>query len=337
MPNPLFSPFRGGRALVLWFALCLVLGGCQHPMPPFPGDSVDAPAARAARAIVERAAEAHGGMQAYDEIQGIAAGFAGKWLGNVHRLQPVLVDRDFRVISQERYLLRTAAGAPLSHPVVGQRHDGEGGSKWVRWQGASVPVGIAYRGQDGEPVAPHGIAREVTETSALVAEAYRMFLTGPFFFLERDRRPEAQTHYAPAEDDLVDGVACAQALVRIRPGIGLSEEDLVLVAVGRDDGLLRRLRFSLEGHSGTRGAVVDVTFQEWEERGGLRWPTSFLETLRFPLDRDVHRWRTTSLSVLRVGKRSLGPASATVENLTPAAWTPPATGRAEPVRALLVP
>ena len=67
-----------------------------------------------------------------------------------------------------------------------------------------------------------------------------MFLTGPFFFLERDGRAGAGTTYAAAPDEAVGGVPCEQVLVRLRPGFGLSAEDRVLVSVGKSDGLLRR-------------------------------------------------------------------------------------------------
>ncbi|BAM02598.1 hypothetical protein [Phycisphaera mikurensis] len=313
---------------ILLFVSLVAACGCRNPLPAFPGAAASDPAAKA---VLERSAEAHGGLDAYERVDGVAVGFAGEWLGGIHRFQPVLVDRGFRQVSRERYVFRDADGEPLPHPVVGQRHDGEAGTKWVRWQGREVPVGIAYRGRDGEPVAPHPEARAVTESSALVAEAYRMFLTGPFFFLERDARADAETAYAPAERAEVGGVACEQVLVRIRPGFGLSEEDRVLVAVGRDDGLLRRVRFSLDGFSGTGGAVADVVFADWIRRGGLRWPTRFLETVTFPLNRDVHAWEMIALSVARDGSGT-GPAAAGIAELTPAHWSPRAAGRTRPVR-----
>ena len=264
--QPMVASLPRRRPSVGVFTLLLVawalLAGCQNPLPTFPTAAASDPSAKA---VIERAAEAHGGLEAFRAVEGVAAGFAGEWLDGIHRLQPVLVDRNFRSVSRERYLFRERAGEgenkPLPHPAVGQRHDGEGGSKWVRWQGAAAPVGVAYRGRNGEPVAPHGRAQEVTEASALVAEAYRMFLTGPFFFLERDERAAAETDYAPADPAEVAGVACEQVLVRIRPGLGISPEDRVLVAVGGGgragpEGPL--LASGLLGHPGRR------------RRGGLR-------------------------------------------------------------------
>ena len=322
---------RRGPAGAALAVLLVLLTGCQNPLPAFPEGSASDPAARA---VIERAAEAHGGMEAYRKVEGVAAGFAGEWLNGIQRSQPVLVDRDFRGISRERYVFRDADGEPLPHPVVGQRHDGEGGTKWVRWRGAGSPVGIAYRGRDRTPVAPHGVAQEVTEASALVAEAYRMFLTGPFFFLERAGRPGAETDYAPAPDAEVGGVACEQALVRLRPGLGLSAEDRVLVAVGKQDGRVRRVRFSLDGFSGTGGAVADVTFDDWLSRGGLLWPTGFLETVVFPINKEVHRWSMNALSVKRAGGYAAGPAAVQPRELTPAHWSARAADRARPVRAV---
>ena len=327
------SPRHPARAaaFVLLATALLLAAGCHNPLPAFPADAASDPAAKA---VIERAAAAHGGMETWEDIDAVAVGFGGEWMNDVWKVQPVLVDVDFRKVSRERYLFRDADGQLLPHPVVAQRHDAEGGTKWVRWQGRDVPVGIAYRGQNGEPVAPHGVAREVTESSALVAEAYRMFLTGPFFFLERDAREGAETTYARADDDDVNGVPCEQVLVRLRPGIGLSAEDRVLVSVGRDDGLVRRVRFSLEGFSGTRGAVADVSFGKWTSRGGIRWPRTFLETVVFPINREVHAWEMNSLSLERTGVATEGPAAAGVGELTPADWSDRAAGRARPVRVM---
>ena len=336
MPKLLGCKTNPGLPLALLTLWLVLSGGCRTPLLTFPKGAASEPAAKA---VVERAAEAQGGLEAYRAIGGVAAGFGGGWLGGVDHPGPVLGDDLFRGASRERYVLKGAGGAggePLPHPVVAQRHDGDGGSWWVRFQGAGTPVGVAFRGRNGEPVAPFGVAQEVTEASAVLADAQRMLLTGPFFFLERDGRPGAETAYAAAPPEEVNGVACERVLVRLRPGLGLSDEDRVLVTVGRDDGRVRRLRFSLNGLSAGEEATADVTLGAWTRRVGLLWPTRFEGRAGSPLRRGVDEQRLTALSVHAPGggRAASGPAAAGPGELAPARWSERAAGRARPVRVM---
>ena len=326
MPEPTRRRTRLGLPLVLLTLAVGVAAGCRTP--PVGDLGAEDPAAEA---VLARAAEAHGGLDAYRAVGGVAAQVAGSWLGGVDDPGPVLGDDRFRGVSRDRYLLAGPAGSPLPRPVVAQRHDGGSGSWWVRFQGPNLPVGVAFRGRDGEPVAPYAVAREVTEASAALADAQRMLLTGPFFFLGRAGRAGGVA-YAAAEPAEVGGVACEQVLVRLRPGLGLAAEDRVLVAVGREDGRLRRLRFSLSGLGGD--AVADVTLSDWVRRAGLLWPTRFKGRVDAPLRRGVDEARLTALSVRAVGEAERGPAAAGLAELAPARWSARADGRARPVRVV---
>jgi hypothetical protein len=85
-----------------------------------------------------------------------------------------------------------------------------------------------------------------------------------------------------------------------RPGHGQSVEDRYLLFIDRQDRLLRRVRFSMEGLAATQGAVVEVDFFDHREIAGVRWPTRFFERIRKPIPRlPVHAWRLTGLDVNR--------------------------------------
>ena len=219
------------RAFAAVFALFLA-GGCVNPLPKVGGTAEQNEPA--AWVLIEASAEAHGGKAAFSQLTDVAVSYDGEWLNRIWKMQPVLVDRGFRQRSEERVLPKAG--------VVAQRHVGPEGTKQVTWDGTAARV--VYRGttpddQAGEPAA---------EAAALVAEAYRMFLTGPFYFLNHPGPRDARVE----KTDTVDGVMCDQVLVRLVPGLGTSEEDRVLLAIGRDDRLLRRVRFSLNGFRGTR-------------------------------------------------------------------------------------
>lgn len=264
-----------------------LLTGCVNPLPKLSGgtDRHDP----AAWDLIAASAEAHGGRAAFEAVHDLSVSYDGTWLNRIWKLQPQLVDRGYRQTSEERLLL----DGPDA-PVIAQSHAGPEGRKRVLRAGERTDV--IYEPDAGDPPwTGDGQRARAAEAASMVADAYRMFLTGPFFFLEHPGPPDARA----AEPDTVDGVLCDQVLVRLRPGLGAAAEDRVLLAIGRDDRRLRRVRFSLDGFRKTRGATADVTLSGHVEYAGLWWPTAFLETVRHPIDRDVHRWALTGLDVNR--------------------------------------
>jgi hypothetical protein len=285
---------------------CLGLTGCINPLPgagAIKGDRSEA----AAMALLEASAEAHGGDERFAEVRRIEVAYDGQWLNNVWKLQPELVDRGYRQSSVE--MIAFGEGWPR----VEQTHTGPAGEKLVAWPAGDREVveggaWVDYRPKPGVDQAawrggPEVESAENQEAAAMVAEAYRMFLTGPFYFTQRrgmaiPRLSEGDgVVVVMSEPDVVDGVACEQVLVRLRPGFGVSEEDRVQVAIGRDDRLVRRVRFSLEGYRGTRGATADVVLAGFETVEGLVFPTEFLEIVTHPIDREVHRWTAERIEV----------------------------------------
>lgn len=260
------------RGLLL--ILCLpLLGACVSVMPPVQ-HSGEQPEARA---LLDASAQAHG-VAAFRQLRDVNVSYDGEWRTLVQKLQPVLVDASFRKSSEERLILGRER-------IIGQRHSGPGGVKHVVRQAASVQVD--YNGQPSRD-------NDVLAAAALVADAYRMFLTGPMHFLE------GNASLALAGTGVVEGRACDLLLAVRRPGHGPSAEDRYLLFIDRQDRLLRRVRFTMEGLAATQGAVVEVDFFDHREIAGVRWPTRFFERIRKPIPLlPVHAWRLTGLDVNR--------------------------------------
>ncbi|MEM7626898.1 MAG: hypothetical protein AAF333_14990 [Planctomycetota bacterium] len=280
--------------------LGFALSGCINPLPGSVGADASDPAALA---LLAASAEAHGGDANFAAVEEIDVRYDGEWLNNVWKLQPMLVDRGFRKASTEAIVY----GGPPSYgewPVVIQEHTGPEGKKTVVWPSALPPD---YEPLDGgaavfyndQPIKDTEERVRQEEASAMVAEAYRMFLTGPFYFTQRSGS-SSEMVAVMSEPDTVLGAACDQVLVELRPGFGTSEVDRVQVAIDRDTKFVRRVRFSLDGFRKTAGATADVELDGYTEIDGLVFPTRFLEIVTHPIDREVHRWEAKSIEVHRV-------------------------------------
>lgn len=259
--------------LSLSFALLLLAGCAGRGVPP----ALSLGEQDGARTILEASAAAHG-LAAWRQLRDVSVAYEGEWYGLVGRLQPTLIDAAYRQGSEERLLLTDA-------PIVGQSHRGPGGQKQVLRTVDEVQV--AY---DGQPAAD----AEVRDAAALVADGYRLFLTGPFYFLN------GNLHLERIDDAWVNGHHCDVLLAVRRPGLGRAAEDRFLLYIDREQHWLRRVRFTLEGMASTQGAVAEVDFFDHRQIAGVLWPTRFYERLKKPIPNlPVHDWRLVGLDVDR--------------------------------------
>lgn len=251
--------------LVGGLAAMVLLGGCATArLPEVARDESDP----AALALVRSAARAQG-VQPGRVPPPARVSYNGDWYAVVKQLQPELVDAKFRKSSVERYDLRRGR--------VEQSHRGPGGEKRVVRERGSVRVW--YNGVESrEPAA--------LACSALVADAYAMFLHGPAWFASR-----GDVVFQMEGVEVIDGRPHDVVAARLRPGFGFAVQDTALLFLDRGTRRMTRALFSLEGYEGTRGAEVDVTFSGWVRRGGVEWPTEFFERVRHPLRVPAHRWR----------------------------------------------
>jgi hypothetical protein len=258
--------------------LAPLLGGCATPLPLNRPVREDAEAARRLLAC----AQVHG-LDAYRNLRDISVAYDGQWRPLIDRVQPEVVDKGFRGPSEERLL--PAQG------VVAQAYTGPAGQKQVWWQRGS------RAGTDGRvEVWTNGQRRSEAgylAASALVAEAYGLFLLGPLWLVGRSL-PAAM-----AGTERVHGRLCDVVEVEMSPGLGLVSRDRVAVCIDRDDGICRRVRFTLEGYPGTRGAVAETDTFEHQRRFGVLWPMRSYEEVVHPIRLPAHDWHITGLDVNR--------------------------------------
>lgn len=254
--------------LFLCPALLLTLGCAGRAIIPTTPALATEPAAAERVAASQRA---HGGER-FQQLRNLMVEYDGTWGAFGPRFQPVLVDRDYRKSSRETLDLRRRE--------IVQIHSGPGGTKEVR----RTPDSIQVR-YDGIPSTDD----EQRRAAALVADAYQMFLLGPFYF---DR---AGVTLRAAGRGAVGDRAVDQVLAILRPGFGFAEEDRVLLSIDRETDRLLRVRMTLNGLASTRGAEVDVTFSGFEEIDGVLWPRRFVERIRAPFDLHAHTWELLQL------------------------------------------
>ena len=269
------------RRALLGAAASPWLAGCATPLPLGRPPAGDATAA----AQLRESAEAHG-LAAYRRLSDINVGYGGQWRPFVGRVQPELVDAGFRGGSQER--LMPAAG------VCAQAYTGPLGRKQVWWRRGRAPRNEADTGdvavwfndvRSSDPVAQ--------QAAALVAEAYGLFLLGPLWLIDRG------LPMAMGGSERVDGRLCDVIDVWLSPGLGQVAADRVALCIDRNDSIMRRVRFTLEGLASTRGAVAEVDTFDHERRFGVLWPMRSFERLVRPLPLPVHDWHVTGLDVNR--------------------------------------
>ena len=226
-------------------------------------------------ALLNESQRAHG-RTAFTKIHDLSVRYEGRWASIGPRFQPVLADTKFRRGSEERLL--------VGERITAQEHSGPAGKKLV--VRAPGKVSVAYNGLLSDDA-------EAERAAALVADAYTLFLLGPFYF---DRPGVVLTRNGEA---VVDKIVCDEVLAVLRPGFGEAKEDRVILFIDRASKQLRRVRMTLSGLESTRGAEVDVTFRDFRTIGGIVWPTDFDERIRVPFDLHAHHWRLLGLEINR--------------------------------------
>jgi hypothetical protein len=243
-------------------ALAALFAGCASlPTPTARQSTADG------AALLEAAATAHG-WEAYQRARDINLRHEGRWYDAIARVQPVLVDRDFRATAEERIVVgaRTSAKSYSGGP---------GGVKLALRTPATIEVWVNGALQtDGEKRA----------AAALVLDAYRLFWLGPLFLKEQGAVVEA---LGPGR---VRGADCDWLLARLTPGFGFAAEDRVMACIGRSDRRFVQLRLSVEGLVSTRGAVVEVDMNDYIIVQGVALPTRLTERVVRPLPLPVRDW-----------------------------------------------
>ncbi len=271
------------RALLSSLTLPWLLAGCSTPLPLLEAPAGEGDSNAAAR--LRESAQTHG-LDAYRKLTDINVSYSGEWRPLLNRIQPELVDAGFRGSSQERLMPRAG--------IVAQAYTGPKGRKQVAW----IRGGRQGRTDDLGDVAVwfNGVRstdNAAQNTAALVAEGYGLFLLGPLWLIDRG------LSLRTGPNERVDGRNCDVVDAWMKPGLGRIATDRVAVYIDRADGLVRRVRFTLEGFANTQGAVAEVDTFDHERRFGVVWPTRWHERIVHPIALPAHDWRMTGLDVNR--------------------------------------
>jgi len=130
-------------------------------------------------------------------------------------------------------------------------------------------------------------------TAILFSRSFFFFLLGPLWLADR------QLPVQMAGTERVDGRLCDVVQVWLSPGLGQVTLDRVALCIDRENAITRRLRFTLEGFAGTRGAVAEVDTFEHQRRFGVLWPMRSYEEVVHPIRLPAHDWFVTGLDVDR--------------------------------------
>ena len=191
---------------------------------------------------------------------------------------------------QERLLQREG--------VVAQGYTGPSGHKQVlrhTAKGAQGDVPVWFNGEEAYDL-------ERRAAAALVVDGYSLFLLGPMLLAQRWASERVLTLELAGTERLTLGghvYECDVLRVRMAPGLGLSVADELAVFIDREERLMRRVRFTLDGLESTRGAIAEVDTVEHVTLHRVRWPTRFHERLLRPAPLSVHRWQLSGLDINR--------------------------------------
>jgi hypothetical protein len=246
-------------AFLLSLVATFLLAGCAGPLPiPL---AVEGKSSAQAKALLEQTQIAHG-KEAFAKIKDISVSYDGIWPFLVTKIQPKITDPKFRKSSEDRILVNAGSAVQL--------YQGEGGSKWVhRLQRAgAAQVSVVYNGVMSTDMA-------VRDASHLVLESYQLFLLHAFEF-----NRAAWVEIGPTE--MIDGKPYDTLVGVMRPGFGNATEDRAMLFIDQKTKLVKRVRLTLEGTAGTKGAVVDTTYLDYKTIDGVVWPVKFYEDLVTP-------------------------------------------------------
>ncbi len=251
-----------------------VLAGCSQPfVRPDPG--MEREFSQQGPELFNKTFLAHGGGSIAD-LNDVNLALDGEWKFLITRIQPLVTDFKYRVVSEERLL--PSSGVYAAH------YTGPAGSKRVFRTRDSIRV--FYNGEES-------FDQDVLASSALTADSFLAFLLGPLHFAAH------QDRFVRIDDIREKGKTYQRLHLVLTPGLGLSESDELVLWIDPETNLTYRMHITLEGYKTTKGAHVDVTFLDYVEKGPFRLPAKFHERVLGPLFIDAHSWWLTGMDLNR--------------------------------------
>ncbi len=266
------AAYRAATLALIIFPL--VLGGCAQNFPR-PANLPHDGSAPTADEIFARTFRAHGG-ESLDDFNDLNVALDGEWKFLITRIQPLVTDHKYRVVSEERLL--------PSRGVYTAAFRGPAGTKRVVRTAESVRV--FYNGEET-------FDEDVLQSTALTADSFFLFTIGPMALRE------SRGKFERLEDGFDNGKRYYRIYAVVEPGLGYSAQDEIVLWVDPETYLTYRVHITLEGYETTKGAHVDVTFLDYEKRGAYMLPSRYLERVLGPIRITAHTWHLTGLDINR--------------------------------------
>ena len=243
----------------------------------FPNPQVDASfdTQLSAAQIFQQTFNVHGG-EALDQLNDVNLSISGEWKRLIKRIQPLVTDFNYRVDSQERLFPNNGGYVAL--------YNGPSGTKKVVRTPDSLEV--YYNGELSNDT-------EVLSSTALTADAFHLFLLGPLAL------KKWQSDFTRLTDITYKDTSYYRLHLYRKPGFGYSEQDQVVLWVDTVSGRTKMMQITLEGHSTTKGAHVEVEFLDYIQKGPYTFPSKFFERVNAPIAIDAHAWHLTGLDINR--------------------------------------
>lgn len=261
------------RSLTLTLLLLSFTVGCARtfPRPDLAccGDGLSG------EQIFNRSFTKHGGEH-LAELNDLNVGLDGKWKFLITRIQPLVTDHKYRVVSQERLLPNLGVYAAFYTGPAGTK-------KVVRTRDK---VAVFYNDK-------RSLDDDVLQSTALTADAFFIFLLGPLS-LER-----LAGNFQRLPDTFENDKRYFRIYAQMQPGIGFSSRDEIVLWIDAESFLTYRVHITLEGYATTKGAHVDVTFLEYQGIDRYTFPSKFHERVRGPIAIDAHSWHLTGIDINR--------------------------------------
>lgn len=268
--------YKTSSALKLFLISCLVvtLTACASKFPS-PVSQSQPNASPSAKEIFDRTFKIHGG-NALKDLNNVNVSLSGQWKTLIKKIQPLVTDFNYRVDSEERLFPNQGGYVAF--------YTGPGGNKKV------------VRTPDSIDVYYNGVAStdpEVLSSTALTADAFLLFLLGPLSLADW------QDKFTRLTDITNQGKTYYRLHLYRTPGFGFSESDQVVLWIDPDTDRTHMIQITLEGHSTTKGAHVEVEFLDYIQYGDYLLPSQFFERVNAPIAIDAHAWHLTGLDINR--------------------------------------
>ena len=253
----------------------ILLSACATSFPSPQSDAYLGSSKLDGRMLFQQTFDAHGGAK-IDELHNLNVGLTGRWKQLIRRIQPLVTDFNYRVDSQERLFPKDQ--------IYAAQYTGPAGTKSV--YRSSKTVAVHYNSVESKDP-------QVLSSTALTADAFHLFLLGP---LGLDKWHNQFNRIADAK---LAGKLYFRIHLTRTPGFGYSQSDQVVLWIDPATKLTKLIQITLEGHSTTKCAHVEVEYLDYVTMGSYIFPVKFFERVNAPIAIDAHAWQLTSIDINR--------------------------------------